>query len=194
MAAACARTAAVLGQHGGVLPGARDFLSFFYGMAYAIKKIKKRKCVCTGEYCANKAKFTRPAVAGFFFEILDASGDKMKRAEDFQGIYIHKEIVDMRKMINGLCDIVQSEGMGDLRGPHLFVFCGRRRNVIKVLYFDKSGFALWIKRLEENKFPWPKKIEESVVKLTAEQFEWLLEGYDVWKMKPFKELYFERVS
>ncbi len=62
---------------------------------------------------------------------------------------------------------------------YLFVFCGRRRDLIKVLYFDSSGFCLWLKRLEKDKFPWPKKLDSEVVSLTPSQFAWLLEGYDI---------------
>ncbi|MFZ9617878.1 MAG: IS66 family insertion sequence element accessory protein TnpB [Holophagaceae bacterium] len=69
----------------------------------------------------------------------------MKRPEDFKGIFIHRDPVDMRNAINGLCSIIEAEGMGDLMGPNLFVFCGKRKRVIKVLYFDESGFALWQK-------------------------------------------------
>lgn len=118
----------------------------------------------------------------------------MKSAMDFEKIFIHREPVDMRRGINGLSEIVQSQVMGDLMGRNLFVFCGRRRHSIKVLYFDKSGFALWQKRLEKDRFPWPKKFSEDVVNITAEQFSWLLDGYDVWKMRPFAELHFEKVS
>lgn len=84
--------------------------------------------------------------------------------------------------------------MGELMGPYLFAFCNRRRDLMKVLYFDRSGFAMWIKRLEREKFPWPKKVEEGTVQLTPEQFSWLLSGYDIWKMKPFEELNFRQVS
>lgn len=98
------------------------------------------------------------------------------------------------KAINGLSGIVESAGMGELMGPNLFVFSGKRRDVIKVLYFDRSGFALWQKRLERDKFSWPKKFPDEVVHLSPEQFAWLLDGYDVWKMKPFAELHFKRVS
>ena len=118
----------------------------------------------------------------------------MKRPEDFAGIFIHRSRVDMRKSINGLSEIVQDEAMGDLRGPYLFVFSGRNKRTIKVLYWDKSGFALWQKRLEEARFPWPKKDSEEVVRLTSEQFSWLLDGYDVWKVKPFSAVEFDRVS
>jgi transposase len=112
----------------------------------------------------------------------------------FCHVFIHREPVDMRRGINGLCEIVAMDQMGDLMGSNLFVFCGKKRDLIKVLYFDKSGFALWQKRLEKEKFPWPKKFSQSVVTLSPEQFEWLLTGYDVWKMRPFAELHFEKVS
>jgi transposase len=100
----------------------------------------------------------------------------------------------MRRGINGLCEIVENSNMGDLMKKHLFVFCGKRKHSIKILYFDRSGYALWQKRLEQERFPWPKRHEEEVVNLTVEQFEWLLSGYDPWKMKPFAQLQFEKVS
>jgi transposase len=118
----------------------------------------------------------------------------MQSARDFKKVFIHRDPVDMRRGINGLSEIVQSTVMGDLMQPHLFVFTGRKRDSIKVLYFDRSGFALWQKRLEMDKFPWPKRHTDLVVQLTPEQFSWLLDGYDVWKIKPFSELHFEKVS
>ena len=117
----------------------------------------------------------------------------MKSARDFKGVFIHRESVDMRKQIQGLSMIVQEAGMGELMGPYLFVFSGRRRDLIKVVYFDKSGFAMWQKKLEKEKFSWPRKHTDQVVRLSGEQFAWLLDGYDVWKMKPFEELHYERV-
>ncbi len=116
----------------------------------------------------------------------------MKSVHEFKGVFIHREPVDMRKSYS-LAEIVQLENMGDLMGPYLFVFTGKRRDSIKLVYFDKNGFALWQKRLERDKFPWPRKFLDKVLTLTSEQFEWLLSGYDVWKMKPFKELNFEKV-
>lgn len=100
----------------------------------------------------------------------------------------------MRRGINGLCDLVASAAMGDLSGKNLFVFTGRRKNSIKILYFDRSGFCLWQKRLETERFSWPKTLTNEVVSISAEQLAWLLDGYDVWKMKPFTETKFERVS
>ena len=118
----------------------------------------------------------------------------MKSVHEFKKVFIHREPVDMRKQINGLSQVVESAKMGDFMEPHLFVFMGRRRDSIKVLYFDRSGFALWQKRLEKDKFVWPRKLTDSIVQISPEQFAWLLDGYDVWKMKPFAERKFERVS
>jgi transposase len=130
---------------------------------------------------------------GIFAGAWASAGSDVKRPEDFAGIFIHRDRVDMRKSINGLSEIVQEAGMGEIRGPHLFVFAGRKKSTIKVLYWDRSGFALWMKRLEEARFPWPGKIPEAVVRLSPEQFGWLLDGVDVWKMKRFSEVSFERI-
>ena len=64
----------------------------------------------------------------------------------------------MRKSINGLSVVVQLDMKLDVKHPALFIFCNRRRTHMKALYFDRSGFALWFKKLEESKFPWPKKL------------------------------------
>ncbi len=118
----------------------------------------------------------------------------MKSPKDFTGIFIHRDVVDMRKGINGLSDLVQSSLMGDLMGKNLFIFSGQRKNTIKILYFDQSGFCLWQKKLDQQNFAWPKKSTEEIVDITPEQLCWLLDGYDVWKMKKFNEVKFERVS
>jgi transposase len=117
----------------------------------------------------------------------------MKAVTEFKGVFIHRDRVDMRKGINGLSAVVAAAKMGDLMGPYLFVFSGRRKDLLKILYFDRSGFALWQKRLEKERFFWPKKMSEEVVHITADQLSWLLEGYDVWKMKPFERLHFDCV-
>lgn len=117
----------------------------------------------------------------------------MRAISEFTHVYLHREPVDMRKAINGLAEIVAQAQMGELFASSLFVFTGKRRGSIKILYFDRSGFALWQKRLERDKFPWPRKHSDRVVAISAEQLGWLLEGIDVWKMKPFETLSYERV-
>ena len=97
----------------------------------------------------------------------------------------------MRKGIFGLCDLVAQHQASELMGKNLFVFCGKGRRRIKVLYFDASGFALWQKVLQEERFFWPKKNGDNIVTLTPKKLEWLLEGIDIKKMKPFAALSYQ---
>ena len=60
-----------------------------------------------------------------------------------------------------------------------------------MLYFDKSGFALWLKRLEASKFPWSKSLTEDVIEMSADDLELLLDGVNVWTR--FEKLSFENV-
>lgn len=92
---------------------------------------------------------------------------------------------DMRKAINGLSALVANTlAMDPLSGAY-FVFSGRRRSTIKVLYWDKNGYSLWYKRLEEDRFRWPRTSEEAKA-ITAEQLSWLLAGLDWERAHPIR--------
>jgi transposase len=92
-------------------------------------------------------------------------------------IYIRTGNTDMRKQINTLAVLVkQEQGMDPLDG-NLYVFCGTRRRTIKVLYWDKNGFCLWMKRLGGDTFPWPMR-EVEVRQITREEMKMLLSGID----------------
>lgn len=92
-------------------------------------------------------------------------------------IYIKPGITDMRKQINGLSAIVQTELKLDLFNSNLFMFCNRNKKRLKILYWDRNGFCLWLKRLEKDRFPWPKNREE-VMEITQNQLFMLLDGID----------------
>jgi len=92
-------------------------------------------------------------------------------------IFIKPGITDMRKQINGLADIVMSYMNEAPLSGSFFVFCNRRRDRLKILYWDRNGFCLWLKRLEQDKFPWPKDTS-SKLELSHEQLKMLLEGID----------------
>jgi len=82
---------------------------------------------------------------------------------------------DMRKSINGLSTLVESSFALDLFGDSLFVFCNRKRDRIKILEWDGDGFWLYLKRLETEKFKWPKADEsELTMPLTGEELTLLL--------------------
>lgn len=115
----------------------------------------------------------------------------MKSVVEFEHLYVHREAVDMRKSINGLSVIVKEEMGLELEGSSLFIFCNRRRTHMKMLYFDRSGFCLWLKRLEGEKFPWPKQMEDSVLSIDPKDMKLLLEGINVWTR--FKAVHFQKV-
>lgn len=94
---------------------------------------------------------------------------------------------DMRKSIDSLCILVESVlGMSSLSG-HLFVFCNRRCNLIKILYWDRNGFCLFQKRLEKHRFKWPQKLEQ-VKQIDARALSFLLEGLDINRIRPHESL------
>jgi len=98
--------------------------------------------------------------------------------------YLHREPVDFRKAINGLSVIVQEEMALSPFDRALFVFCNRRRTQLKVLYWDETGFALWQKRLEQDRFKWPRHEMSDSVILSHEQWLWLLRGLDIRQLNP----------
>ena len=99
-------------------------------------------------------------------------------------VYLHRQPVDFRKSINGLSVLVEQAMGMSLFQPALFVFGARSRDKIKVLYWDQTGFCLWMKRLEKDRFQWPRAAQEEVITLSVEQFGWLLRGLDILKIKP----------
>ena len=108
-------------------------------------------------------------------------------------VYLHREAVDFRKQINGLSVIVQ-EGMAmDVFSESLFVFINRSRTRIKILYWQRNGFCLWMKRLEQDKFAWPKRMPKDIVDISTEELHWLLEGFDIWHKPPHQRLHFNSV-
>jgi transposase len=118
----------------------------------------------------------------------------MRAVDSFLTIYLHRAPVDFRKQSHGLSVIVEEEMGVSPFAEALFVFASRDRKKLKILYWDRSGFALWSKKLEKEKFPWPKKFEEAVVRVGPRELSWLLDGYEFWKMKPHEELCYASVS
>ena len=93
-------------------------------------------------------------------------------------IYIVCGHTDMRKSISGLAAIIQEQFNLDLFSDSLFLFCGRRRNRLKALYWEDDGFILLYKVVENGRFRWPNN-EAEVRNLTREEFIWLMQGLSV---------------
>ena len=101
---------------------------------------------------------------------------------DFQ-VYLHLEPVDFRKQINGLGLIVQ-EALEFNPFTGLYVFVNKKHSQLKILWWQTNGFVLWQKRLEKDRFSWPKRQPCEVVKLTQQQLDWLLTGFDIFHNPP----------
>jgi len=94
-------------------------------------------------------------------------------------IDLHLDAVDFRKSINGLVVVVEQQLELSPLSDALFIFSNKKRDKLKILYWDKTGFALWYKRLEKQRFKWPKDDQLSSLILSEQQLSWLLGGYDI---------------
>lgn len=116
----------------------------------------------------------------------------MQSLDEFNCVYLHRDPVDMRKSINGLSMIVLEELEMSFDGERLFVFVSRCGKKLKILYWDRTGFALWYKRLEKQKFHWPKDHDDKIVLSSAGQLKKLLFGFDVFQ-KPHVFLQYSQI-
>ena len=106
-------------------------------------------------------------------------------------IFLRPGITDMRKQINGLSIITEADMKLNPLSGNLFLFCNRKRQILKCLYWDQNGFCLWQKRLECDKFPWPDN-EETACELSESELNMLLSGIDFFHKH--KKLSFNGVS
>jgi transposase len=94
-------------------------------------------------------------------------------------VFLAAGVTDMRKSFDTLSAIVRGSLGGDPTSGHLYAFCNRRRDRIKVLYFDAGGLWACAKRLEKGTFWWPDSKETRAVELTREELVALLGGLDL---------------
>ena len=95
-------------------------------------------------------------------------------------IWIAAGITDLRRGFTGLSAVAQTVLEKEPYSGHVFVFRGRRGDLIKLLWWDGDGLCLFAKRLERGRFVWPRA-DEGVAVLTRAQLSMLLEGID-WRM------------
>jgi transposase len=107
-------------------------------------------------------------------------------------VLLCRKAVDFRKSINGLSLLVEQElGLDPFR-PQIFAFTNRRRDRVRLLYWERSGFVLWMKRLEKARFPWPDE-GDAVMSFTGRELNWLLDGIDVFRLRPHATLSYDSV-
>lgn len=109
----------------------------------------------------------------------------MFRPSKAEHIYIAVGYTNLRLGIDGLASLVQNTFNKNPQTNSLFLFCGRRKDRIKALYWDNDGFILLYKRLESGRYQWPRELSE-LQELTEQQFRWLMEGLEISQPKAIK--------
>ncbi len=109
---------------------------------------------------------------------------------NFEHIYIYRPFVDFRRGIYGLCSIVQEEMNLNPFDRYLFVFSNKAQNKIKALYWDDSGFAMWYKCLEQEKYQWPSHLSQEYFDIDIKKWNQFLVGLNPWQI-PHKKLNYQ---
>jgi transposase len=96
-------------------------------------------------------------------------------------VFVAVEPIDMRKGFEGLYGAVTEKLKADARSGALFAFTNKRRTRLKLIYWDKTGFWLIMKRLERGTFSWPRSVDEKAtsISLAPEAFAMLTDGIDM---------------
>lgn len=113
----------------------------------------------------------------------------MRDISFFNKIYVAIDAVDFRKQAHGLATIVEhSLQFSPYSHKSLFVFRNKKKTAVKILYWDDTGYAMWWKTLEKERFRWPKQPGENTLLVDAKQLRWLLEGIDLAAVKLHKKI------
>src|SRR5699024_12337129 len=113
--------------------------------------------------------------------------------EDRVRVGLYARPTDMRKQFDGLAALARNQLEEDPMSGHLFVFINRRRTYMKVLYFDRGGYCLWCKRLEQGQFNYNVHRGDKQA-LSWTDLRLLLDGIKVEKSRQFKRRSEEHTS
>ena len=94
-------------------------------------------------------------------------------------VYLAAGATDLRKSIDGLAAIVQESFRLDPFSANLFVFCNKSKDRLKILRWQHNGFWLYIRRLEQGRFNWPKTTDSITIKIDSRELSWLLDGLSI---------------
>jgi len=103
-------------------------------------------------------------------------------------VYLALGATDLRKSIDGLSVLVKEAFSLDPFSPSLFVFCNRKKDKVKLLFWDDTGFCLLYKRLERGVFPWPEKSDSDTIQISRRQLSWLLDGLSIEQKKAIPKM------
>jgi len=98
-------------------------------------------------------------------------------------IFLRPGRTDGRQGINGLSMLAEGIMKENPFSGNLFLFLNKRGTTIKALYWERNGFCVWMKRLEEDRFHWPAGVGEAR-ELSGKELQWILDGLDISRLKP----------
>jgi transposase len=96
-------------------------------------------------------------------------------------VYLCVAPTDLRKQAASLALLVEQSLKRDVFAPALYVFSNARRDRIRILYWERNGLVLWSKRLEQQRFIWPRMADGDTVSMNGGELNQLLDGFDVWE-------------
>jgi transposase len=108
-------------------------------------------------------------------------------------LYLCVAPTDLRKQAASLALLVEQSLKRDIFAPALYVFSNARRDRIRILYWERNGLVLWSKRLEQQRFIWPRMADGDTVLMSGGELNQLLDGFDVWA-QGHRELLLKRVG
>ena len=112
----------------------------------------------------------------------------MLRHRDGIKLYFYTDSVDMRKSINGLSSIVMDELKLSPNNGSVYIFCNRAKDKMKILFYDRNGFVLYYKIMDQKKFYSIIGVDKDYKEISFEQLDWLLAGLDIEIMQDFPEV------
>ena len=95
-------------------------------------------------------------------------------------IYVRSGATDLRKGTCGLLAVIENEMQLNALSDSVFLFCSKSHKLLKLIFWDKTGFWLAQKKLEKATWPWPANAEQAKL-ISPEQVEMLLSGIDFWR-------------
>jgi len=103
-------------------------------------------------------------------------------------VYLAVGSTDMRRSIDGLATIVQQCFSLNPCSSNLFVFCNKKRTMIKILHWDHNGFWLYFRRLEKGTFKWPSDNSKETIQVGSRELYWLLTGLSIEQKKSHQKV------
>ena len=117
---------------------------------------------------------------------------QMFNLESNCSVYLIPGYTDMRKGILTLSQLANSIVDNKFFSGSLFIFCSKRKYTLKIVYWDMNGFCMWQKKLDKDRFWWPKESSE-VKEVSIQQLRWMLDGLNPLEVNGYRSLNYQTI-